>query len=275
MKMFSINKYIGTSCIVLAAGVALSARAAALSTVPMQGGMDMLMVAYHAGDGSLSIMVSMDEPQLTPLLVSNPGYGFDPGDPWYDFLDPSRQGLSFSRRYGFDMDTMSDALPDGTAINICALASSPGLGAYRYRSSIPKAWEPIFGTAGSTNKLQWDLTMFHPAFTAPPGTNTYAATFELVLVNTSTGLAVPGASTGPFTLTWTDAPDGRPTLNIAPKVMLAWQTSATNYALECSESLTATNWTTVTNTQVLLDGQTAVFVDPRDAQKFFRMRLGP
>lgn len=71
-------------------------------------------------------------------------------------------------------------------------------------------WEPIFGTAGVTNALQWDGTMFHPGFTAPPGTGSYTATFEAFLANTETGAPIDGGSTGPFTLNWTLVPDGGP-----------------------------------------------------------------
>jgi hypothetical protein len=241
----------------------------------MQGGMLMAMLSYNASDGTLMAMPPMDAAQLTPLLVSNPGAGFDPADPWYDCLDPSRQGLAFSRRIGFTMDTASDLIPTGTAIWIRKLSGPSGLGAYRYRSSAPKAWEPIFGTAGSTNALQWDGNMFHPGFAAPPGTGTYTATFEAFLVDTTTGLPVPGADTEPFVFNWTDVPDGRPALSLAAKVVLAWPASATNYVLEAADALPASIWTQVTNAPVLLDGQPAVVLDPWQARKFYRMRFGP
>jgi len=263
-----------TVCAVWAAATAGSASAATLTGVPMQGGMLMAMLSYNASTETLMAMAPMDAAQLTPLLVSNPGDGFDPADPWYDCLDPSRQGLAFSRRIGFTMDTASDLIPTGTAIWIRKLSSSPGLGAYRYRSSAPKAWVPIFGTAGSTNALQWDGSMFHPGFAAPPANGTYTATFEAFLVDTTTGLQVPGAGTGPFVFSWTDLPDGRPVLSVAAKVVLAWPASATNCVLEAADTLPASTWTPVTNAPVLLDGQAAVVLDPSQARRFFRMRLG-
>ena len=96
---------------VVALGSAPAVRAAILTAVPMQGGMVMPMVSYHAADGRLHVMMPPETPQLTPLLVSHPGDGFDPADPWFDALDPGRQGQSFSRRYGFVMDTVTDPLP--------------------------------------------------------------------------------------------------------------------------------------------------------------------
>lgn len=240
----------------------------------------MPMLAYHAADSTLTIQIDPTVPQLTPLLVSNPGDTFDPADPWYDCLDPSRQGLAFSRRYGFVMDTATDPLPSGIAIWIRKLSSSPGLGAYRYRSGAVRLWDPIFGTAGVTNALQWDGTMFHPGFTAPPGTGSYTAMFEAFLMNTDTGEPVANGSTSPFTLNWTGVPDGRPTLTIAftvltNNIMVSWPTTATNYVLEATETLTGSSWSLVTNTPVLVEGQTAVILAAGAPGKFYRLRLVP
>ena len=170
----------------------------------MQGSMVMPELSYYAADGALYVTMDPTIPQLTPLLVSNPGDSFDPADPWFDALDPSRQGLAFSRRYGFVMGTATDQLPAGTGIWIRKLSGSAQLGFYRaHAMSLPHRWEPIFGTAGTTNVFAWSGTMFHPCVTAPPGTDTYEATFEAFLVNTNTGVEVPNSSTGPFTLNWT------------------------------------------------------------------------
>ena len=261
---------------VLAFGVAPAALVAAtLTGVPMQGSMVMPMVSYHANDGAMHVLLDPTVPQLTPLLVSNPSDHFDPGDPWWDALDPNRAGLAFSRRYGFVMDTMSDPLPDGTAMWIRKLSGSPGLGAHRYASTAPKAFEPIFGSEGSTNALMWNGLMFHPCFTAPPGTNTYSATFEVYLVETTTGAEVPGSSSGPVVFHWSDVPDGRPTLNVATKVMVSWPTSTANSVLEAADSPDATVWTTVTNAPVTVDGQEAVVLEPATAKKFYRLRQTP
>jgi hypothetical protein len=247
-----------------------------LTSVPMQGGMLMPMVSYHAVDGTITVMAPTESPQLTPLLVSNAGDCFDPADPWFECLDPSRQGLAFSRRYGFNMDTASDPIPAGTAMWIRKVSGSPSLGFYRYRSTAPKAWEPIFGTAGTTNAMQWNQMMFHPGVTATPGTEAHAAVFELFLLDTTTGLPVAGSSSGPVAFNWTTVPDGRPTLTMATKVAIGWPAATTtNWVLEAADSLYDANWTAVTNTPVLLDGQPAVLLDPQQALRVFRMRLVP
>ena len=99
----------------------------------------MPMIKFDAASARLRVTLDPTVPELTPLLVSNPGDGFDPADPWYDLLDPKRQGLAFSRRYGFVMDATTDPLPDGARIWLRKLSSSDGLKIYRYRSSTPKA----------------------------------------------------------------------------------------------------------------------------------------
>jgi hypothetical protein len=267
---------LGAASVTLAPAASL---AAILATVPMQGGMVMPMISYNEADGTLQVMLDPTVPQLTPLLVSNPADGFDPADPWFDSLDPGRQGLAFSRRYGFVMDTMTDPLPANTQIWIRKVSGSPGLSAYRYRDTAPKAWEPVFGTSGVTNALYWNGMMFHPAFTVPPGTNTSTATFEAYLLDTLTGQEVAGSSTGPFVFNWTSVPDGRPTLAIVlntPGVIVFWPaTTSTNWVLESADSLSAPNWTTVTSAPVPWNGQTGVLLDGSAAQKFFRMRHLP
>lgn len=249
--------------------------AAVLTSVPMQGGMVMPMVSYSAADGMVHVMMPSTVPQLTPLMMSNPGDSFDPDDPWFGALDPSTQGKAFSRRYGFVMDANTDLLPAQTQIWVRKLSSSPELMAYRYQETMPKAFQPIFGTEGTTNALYWNGMMFHPVFAAAPGTNAFTATFEAYLLDTTTGLEVPGSSSGPVVFNWTDVPDGRPSLNTGSRVVVFWPTSATNWTLEGTVSLGGGLWTLVTNTPTALEGQAAVVLDPRETRQFFRMRLAP
>jgi len=270
------TKFLWTAAAAVAVtGGVSSAQAATLTAVPMQGGMAMPMVAYHAEHGHLHVMMPAEVPQLTPLRVSNPGDSFDPADPWFDSLDPSRQGQSFSRRYGFVMDTMTDPLSANTAIWLRKLSGPPELGVFRYSGSAPKAWESIFGTAGTSNALYWDGMMFHPGVTAPPSSNSLTATFEAYLVNTNTGQEVPDSGSGPLVFNWTNVPDGRPTLDIGMKVVVAWPAATSGYVLEWADTALASVWNTVTNTPVTLDGQPGVVLEPGAAAKFFRMRKAP
>jgi hypothetical protein len=273
MKSSILAVFVG---VVWCASLSMPAFGAVLTSVPMQGAMVMPMLSYNAGEGKLRVEVDSTVPELVPLLVSNPGDSFDPADPWHDALDPSRQGLSFSRRYGFVMNTATDPLPAGTAIWIRKLSGSADLGLYRcHMMSLPKRWEPIFGSDGTTNALYWSGTMFHPCAAAPPGATSLTATFEAYLLNTATGAEVPGSTSEPFVFNWTNVSDGRPTLSLAPKIVVSWPISTTNWVLETADTPTASNWTLVTNAPVTLDGQPAVVLDGSAANRFFRMRVAP
>ena len=154
--------------------------AAELATVPMQGSMLMPTVWYH--EATDSVTVGLDDiivtAQLTPLLISHPNDWFKPEDPWFESLDPSRQGLAFSRRYGFVMHAMTDYLPLDRELWIRKISSAPELSFYDYNDFVsPKTWHPIFGTADTTNATYWSGLMWHIGVTAPPSTNSYAATF--------------------------------------------------------------------------------------------------
>jgi hypothetical protein len=252
--------------------------AATLNNVPMQGGMAMPMVSYSASMGMMMVMMPTDVPQLTPLLVSNPADNFDPGDPWFSALDPSRGGAAFSRRYGFMMDAMSDPLPADTQMWIRKNNGPAELKLYRYSASAPKSFDPIFGTEGTTNALYWDGVMFHPAVAAPPGTNGHTATFEVYLVDTTSGQEVPNSSSGPLVFDWTDVSDGRPVVNIAQQagIVVSWPAdTTTNWVLESAATVTAGNWTAVTNVPTSSGGQQSVLLPQNAAQGFFRMRYRP
>jgi hypothetical protein len=266
-------------CLLLAA-LATSASAAVLTTVPMQGGMLMPEVYYHADSDTVTVDLStiLVTAQLTPLLISNPSDSFSPTDPWFDSLDPRKQGLAFSRRYGFDMDAMSDIPPDNRQLWIRKLSGSPDLGIYDYNASAtPKLWTPIFGTAGTTNATYWSGLMWHVGVAAPAGTNTYSATFEVYVVNTDNGLEVPGSSSGPIILNWNDVPDGRPQLEIAVLapglVQLSWPANATNWTLVSASTPNAPNWSPVTSAPVALKNQLIVTLDTVETSQFFRLTL--
>ena len=269
------------TCLVLAA-FAGSSVAAVLTTVPMQGGMLMPEVYYHADTDTVTVDLSaiLVTPQLTPLLISHPGNEFSPADPWFDSLDPTRQGLAFSRRYGFDVDAMSDLLPDNRQLWIRKLSGSPQLGIYDYNASTtPKKWTPIFGTAGTSNAICWSGLMWHVGVTAPPGTNNYTAVFEVYVVNVDSGREVPGSGSGPLVLNWTDVSDGRPQLTIAVpqpgQVQLCWPVGAANWSLVSAATPDAPIWSAVTNPPVTLNHELAVTLNAADTVRFFRLKLNP
>jgi len=273
--MQRLKLFLGVVAVSIAPAVV---QAAILTNVPMQGGMAMPMVSYGASMGMIMVMMPTDVPQLTPLLVSNPSDSFEAGDPWFSILDPSRGGASFSRRYGFMMDAMSDPLPSGTQMWIRKLSGPTELQFYRYSASAPKSFDPIFGTGGTTNALYWDGVMFHPAVAAPPGTNGYTATFEVYLVDATSGQEIANSSSGPLVFNWTDVTDGRPVLSIAQAVgiTVSWPAdTTTNWVLESASPVNAGNWTVVTNVPASANGQQSVVLPQSAPQEFFRMRYLP
>ena len=258
------------------AALTLNSQATVLTGVPMQGGMVMPMVSYSSATDSLMVIIPTEVPQLTPLLVSHAGDRFDPADPWFDALDPSRQGASFSRRYGFVMNANSDLLPVNREMWIRLISASSGLRIYRNANNPPKAWDPIFGTDGSPPALAWNGLMFHPAFTAPPGPDPLSATFELYLVDPGTGQEVTESGTGPLVLNFGNVPDGRPVLELGPQMLLCWPAgTAGNWALETAAAPDAATWTPVTRAPVTVNGQQQITLEGASPQQYFRMRYIP
>lgn len=254
--------------------VPLAVQAATLSMVPMQGDMAMPMIAYVENEGRLHVMMPEAIPQLTPLLVSHPADSFDPAHPWFTALDPSARGLAFSRRYGWVVGGASDPLPTDTEIWLRRLSSDEGVRVYRYAAN-PPAWTPIFGTEGSSHAMYWSGMMFHPVFTAPPGTNEYSATFEAYLVDSGSGTEIVGSSTGPMVFKFTTVPDARPALGAAIKFVVQWDEAATNWGLEWANSVTSSVWIAATNQSLTVDGASTVLMDLDGAGKVYRLRRLP
>jgi hypothetical protein len=252
---------------------ASTSMAATLTSVALQGP-SMIHVSLACNGTQLSVSIEPGVPQLTPLDVSNPADSFSPGDPWFDTLDPSRRGLAFNRQFGFVLAGGSE-LPAGAGIWVRCVSNSPALEMYRYRSTAPATWEPMFGFSGSTNLLQWNLGMFHPAFAAPPGTGTHTAAFEAFLVDPSTGARWPGADAIGINLTLTNTPSLRPTIDAAQCFVVTWPATATNYVLQSANEASAAEWSLVTNTPVMLDGRSAVVLPMAESRRFFRLNRAP
>lgn len=67
-----------------------------------------------------------------------------------------------------------------------------------------------------------------------------------------------------------------PTLNIVPKVFLTWTTGVpTNWVLQSSASVNGPMWTTVTNSPVVVDGQSGFVLDRNGDQQYFRLNYVP
>jgi hypothetical protein len=210
------KKMVVSTAMLIAATLQINQQAqATLTSVPMQGSMVHVTITFtNQSENSLSVVIDPVMSVLTPLSVSNPGESFESSDPWASILADS----AFSRRYGFVLGSDSDTLPTGYTIAIRQISASNGLEVYRYRSS-PKEFYGIFGTDGSTDTWQWNLSMFHPTYVAPVGVGEYEASYEVYVVDTTTGLAVDDYDTAAFTLNFTSVPEPVTLLFLLPAAL--------------------------------------------------------
>jgi hypothetical protein len=122
------------------------------------------------------------------------------------------------------------------------------------------------GSAASTNSGG----IVSGSFTLPAGDNTVFVGGNDI-DNKTSGTALSGYG---VSVTFSVTP--APVISIAPKVFVAWPSgTTTNWALESSPIINAVNWTSVTNTPVIVDGQPGLVLDSGAAQQYFRMRYTP
>jgi len=67
------------------------------------------------------------------------------------------------------------------------------------------------------------------------------------------------------------APASDAVLSIANQPVITWPASLSNYQLQSSDSLNGPNWTTLTNTPAIMNGQCIITLQPMATQKFFRL----
>ena len=90
------------------------------------------------------------------------------------------------------------------------------------------------------------------------------------IANKTSGTALSG-----FGISVTLSVSPGPVLTIAPKVFVSWSGLATNLVVQSAPSVDATNWMTLTNTMVILDGQRGVVLDGSSTQQYFRLNYVP
>jgi len=61
-------------------------------------------------------------------------------------------------------------------------------------------------------------------------------------------------------------------LSIAMSPVISWPSSLANYELQSASSVTSTNWATVTNSPVIVNGYSTVILEPSMPQKFYRLQ---
>lgn len=196
------------------------------------GGMVMPMVSLNFGSQSVSVSMGQSNTvALYPLQQYEVWGGFPyadaafnpalAGEPWYDLLDPSRQHLPFSTRFGFELVSGNGHLiPVGSYVYIKATALTDGLKIYDvgYWTDVweqqgePAQWYQVFGEGnfGGTLAPQFDnvaawgdsgsIKMWHP-IALVPSEGLYSARFEIYLGD-GDGQALEGWSSASITLNW-------------------------------------------------------------------------
>ncbi len=308
MKRSNIQSQIRNSLSVPALAVAVFAQItvsnAQYSNPPMWMPMTMLNVSFDTTNNTLSVVAEATKlgAGIYPVLTVATNGTYDPAQPWGVL-----NGTAFSRRLGwnpatgFSLTNLQSVYGSDANIWIESLSQSDGLRAYQAVGKFgvnalgstnadgtamidPTAngYAPIFGTARSSLKWKWDGQMDHNAYAMCLAdinvTNQlFTATYK-IYVGDSLGneiLNTDGTSAS-TTAVWTwqgPATLVAPSLNVVNKVAIGWAGSFANYVAESAPTLDAPSWSALTNTPVVIDGNTVILVDPAGSQRYFRLRL--
>ncbi|QYY37206.1 hypothetical protein [Ruficoccus sp. ZRK36] len=186
---------------------ALTARGEEINTVGQKMPMIHINIdfnSYAAPASALTVIVDNSVPEMQPLSTLSPGSSFNPSDPWYATLDPSQEGLAWTRQYGFV--TTFDPAPEGLYFWVDMDVSGSGLEAYYVRDSSPTEFTAIFGTDGSSTQWMYPDTMTHPVFAADPTVASYSVSGTIYLGDID-GIADSSYTAQSFTLDFTAVPE--------------------------------------------------------------------
>jgi MYXO-CTERM domain-containing protein len=97
------------------------------------------------------------------------------------------------------------APPAGSVLWIEQLSATPGLLSYSGGTMMNQgSFAPIFGTAGSSSRIQWNGAMLHNWYAATSAGD-YSATYRIYFGDAQ-GNATDGFQAGEVTLNWTAVP---------------------------------------------------------------------
>ncbi len=144
-------------------------------------------------------------------------------------------------------------------------------------------YTPLFGTDGSSTKWRWDGKMDHNAYAVDlrllnASNRLFSATYHLYIGDAAGNT---NQAFGPTTTTWRWQ---GPIVPVVPSpritrtnedVLITWRPSVTNLSLVTATEPDGTSWLAVTNAVFSVNGQSAVRITPREAQRFFRLELPP
>ncbi|MFG0292237.1 MAG: hypothetical protein ACF8MJ_03680 [Phycisphaerales bacterium JB050] len=182
---------LNTTLVAIAA--AFAGTGIAYADMPQMGGpMKHIMVSL---DGDM-LMAHVDPSVPTPVLMD---YGHE-----YDGDASVLNGTMYNAQYGWMVEGFW-APPSGSSIWIEQTSATPGLLAYSGGTMMDQgSFDPIFGTDGSSPRIEWDGTMLHNwyAVTAP---GEYLASYA-VYFGDDLGNPIPGFEPAQVTLQWNAVP---------------------------------------------------------------------
>lgn len=185
--MKSVSSVFSTLALVAFAGSALA------QTPQMGGPMKHIMVTLTGGT-SLEAMVDPSVP--TPVMQN---YGHT-----YTGNAGVLNGTMYNAQYGWMVEGFW-APPSGSLLWIEQLSATPGLLAYSGGTMMNQGtFAPIFGTGGSSPRIQWSGTMLHNWYAATAAGD-YSANYR-VYFGDANGAATSGYMASEVTLNWTAVP---------------------------------------------------------------------
>jgi hypothetical protein len=128
-------------------------------------------------------------------------------------------------------------------------------------------WSTRYCTATDGESRQFPL--IHPLYDLGPApTNRFDAT-GIFLQESGSGT---DGTFGYELFVQEIAPSAPAVLGIALNPVITWPASLSNYRLMSKDSVTATNWTAVTNVPVLVNGQNTIILDPAASGKIYQLQ---
>jgi len=169
--------------------LALAAGTATADTNPRMGGpMKHIMVHLHGN----RLHCHVDESIPTPILRDY--------DESYTGAASVLDGQRYNAQYGWMVDGVW-VPPEGSTLMIRQVGATPGIRVYSGRSLAGMSpFSPIFGTAESSDAIEWSGTMLHNWYAVEQAGN-FSVTC-LVYFADAQGNPLPGYETGSATLNW-------------------------------------------------------------------------
>lgn len=185
-EMKTVRFVVSIASFLVFAGVAQA------QTPQMGGPMKHIMVHVHG----TSLEGHVDDGVTTPVLQN---YGET-----YTGTASVLTGTMYNAQYGWMVEGFWTP-PTGSVLWIEQVSATPNLLSYMGGSMMGSpAYEPIFGTEGSSPRIQWNGVMLHNWYAAnAPGE--YEATYRIYFGDAN-GVATPGFDAGQVTLSWTAVP---------------------------------------------------------------------